>query len=147
MDVKYFGAFIALLAVSCASAYPEGSYFDQVKITNLSQSRGSITFNIEDQWRNWIEKEHIDVRQYGILSPSGGCSGRISGTWTLYRIETQPNVKVYFESNNGLVECTFPKEGNWEFLLFPIIPHRRTFEDGNIVGETSFSISVGTPIQ
>lgn len=139
---------ILVLLVACSTSYPSGAYFSNFEVVPQSQFQGVMKFVPNREWSAWQASEQVLIKEYGILSLDGHCSGRIRGEIVDYKAELAEKVKIVFRgSAGGEVSCLVNDSRDTKFVIFPILEKQSALSDGDMVGELYFSIPLNLQIR
>lgn len=137
-----------MLLSACSMRHPNSAYFSQLEVEPHSQSQGVIKLVLNPEWIAWQKREQVTIKEYGILSLNGLCSGRVSGEKIDYKAEIAKKTKVVFRGGvAGEASCLVDDSRTVQFVIFPVLEKQSTLSDGDLTGELYFSIPLDLQIR
>jgi hypothetical protein len=137
-----------MLLSACSMGHPNSAYFSQLEIEPHSQSQGVIKLVLNTEWIAWQKKEQVSIKEYGILSLNGVCSGRVSGERIEYKAEIANKTKVVFRGGvAGEASCLVDDSRTAQFVIFPVLEKQSALSDGDLTGELYFSLPLNLQIR
>lgn len=140
MKVSSAGIIVMLVLTSCSAAYPEETFFNEVKNQQRSLAEGQISFVPNPSWQSWAASQASNIEGWSVLSPSGRCQGVTSANPISYLILKEGSGYIVQMGSNSEIVCRFGEAKSATFLLFPIINPRPLFDPDELVGGYEFQI-------